>query len=326
MENLLVTVYVVTYKKFDTIFRNIASILNQTYANIELIVSDDGSENFPKDSIVDYITTNRKSNITSYQVIANPSNVGTVKHINKVLSLAHGELFVPLAGDDEFYNNDVISLIVDEYRKKPFNVLSTSRIAIDEEGCEAYFIPHILDRIIIKVWIRTAKQQLNRLIQNRFHNFASGSVMTIRAEFFREMGGHDERYILWEDGPFIIKTTSSGKKISTCYDIVSVKYKLGGISTGGAKGVIKKYLDYDMGVFQNDLGKYKLSHLTHRKTKWEGKAPKIASGRPLLWFKVKYVDLFVMRKLEKILEGVFCKYDKWVLKKRKKVGENYVDE
>ena len=36
VEPILVTVYVLTYKKFDYIFRNLQSIFSQDYSNIEL--------------------------------------------------------------------------------------------------------------------------------------------------------------------------------------------------------------------------------------------------------------------------------------------------
>ena len=49
MDNMpLVTIILMTYKKFDNIFKALDSVFCQTYSNIELIVTDDGSPNFPK--------------------------------------------------------------------------------------------------------------------------------------------------------------------------------------------------------------------------------------------------------------------------------------
>ena len=44
----LATVVVLTYKQFDNLQRNLNSIFIQTYDNIEIIISDDGSQNFQK--------------------------------------------------------------------------------------------------------------------------------------------------------------------------------------------------------------------------------------------------------------------------------------
>ena len=309
IKTLLVTVYVLTYKKFDTIFNNLTSILEQDYSNIELIVSDDGSSNFPKEEIESFVERNRKGNIKDYQVIANENNVGTVRHINKILSRAHGELYIPLSGDDEFYSNSTITKIVDEYNKTHFNVLSTSRIAVDNEGHQLYYIPHILDRIIIKSRIRTPRQQLNRLLQNRFHNFASGSTMAIRASFFKQVGGHDERFVLWEDGPFIAKITNMGYRINTRYDIVSVKYKLGGISTGGATGLLRQLFDKDLNLLFDDSETYKKSYLTRRIQRWRSEYPQTMT----IGFKVKYLDIFMIKKLQSYYETLSYKYDKLMI-------------
>lgn len=304
---LLVTVYVPTYMKFDVIYNNLRSILEQNYSDIELIVSDDGSTNFPKEDIETYIVKNRRENIKSFQVIANKNNVGTVRHINKILSLAHGDLYIPLSGDDEFYNNTVITRIVAEYNKTHFNVLSTSRITVDNEGHQLYFIPHILDRVIINLWIRTARQQLNRLLQRRYHNFASGSTMTIQASFFKQMGGHDERFVLWEDGPFIAKITNMGYRISTRYDIISVRYKLGGISTGGSSGEVGQVYSKDLAFFRSNSDCYKQSPLTRRIIRWRKTYPKSMS----LSFRIKFLDLFILQKLSSIYDRLSYRYDKW---------------
>ena len=50
--NIKVTIFTPTYKRFDTLYKTIQSVLEQDYSNIEYIISDDGSPDFPYDDIV----------------------------------------------------------------------------------------------------------------------------------------------------------------------------------------------------------------------------------------------------------------------------------
>lgn len=47
----LVSVIVLTYRKFDLLEENLNSIYMQDYPNIEIIIGDDGSDNFDYDMI-----------------------------------------------------------------------------------------------------------------------------------------------------------------------------------------------------------------------------------------------------------------------------------
>lgn len=193
-KSLLVTVYVLTYRKFDDIKKTIQSVLDQDYSQIELIVSDDGSPNFPYNEIVNYIEKNRSDNILSYKVLGNKQNLGTVKHINNVLKQANGTLLVPLAGDDIFYSSTVITKIVSCYFFTQFKVLCTSRAKYSENGNFVALMPHYVSRNKIATKMRTAEQQHRKFTESTFMDFASGSSMTYEAEFLRNMGYFDERY------------------------------------------------------------------------------------------------------------------------------------
>ena len=56
----LFTIILVLYKKFDNVYQALDSVFCQTYQNIELIVTDDGSPNFPIKEINEYILLNKK--------------------------------------------------------------------------------------------------------------------------------------------------------------------------------------------------------------------------------------------------------------------------
>lgn len=209
------------------------SALNQDYNDIEYIVSDDGSPNFPYEDVVNFIENHKGSNIKGFKVLNNKENVGTVKHLNNILKDATGDLFVPLAGDDMFYDKNVISRIAERYKIAGFKVLATSRVKCNHVGKMIGYMPHYLSRQIIEQEMALAEDQHKHFTECKMRDFASGSALTYEADFLRQMNFFDEKYKLWEDGPFINKVTSQGYALSFAYDIVSIKYSDGGVSSGG---------------------------------------------------------------------------------------------
>lgn len=225
----LVTVVTLTYKNFAHIYEAIDSVLAQDYPYIEYIISDDGSPNFPKKEIEDYLQKNKRENIVSTIILDNPVNVGTVKHLNNALKLMSGEYYLPLAQDDVYYNNNVISDIIDAFLTSKSEVIVTSRYIIDDENNFVGITPTQKEKREIEKW-HTNKDQYSAIVSDRYYHFASGSAMYIKKEALINIGFFDEKYILWEDGPFITKYTYS-HPILCRYDIISIKYRIGGIST-----------------------------------------------------------------------------------------------
>ena len=305
--NIKVTIFTPTYKRFDTLYKTIQSVLEQDYSNIEYIISDDGSPDFPYDDIVKYIECNKPENIKSYQVLTNEENVGTVKHLNKILKRATGDLFIPLAGDDFFFNKRVVSQIVTRYSLDNFKVLATSRVKINSEGKIIGHMPHFKSRDIIATSMTTAYQQHKLFTECKSMDFASGSAMVYDAKFLREMDYFDEKYRLWEDGPFINKITSKGVSITFAYDIVAIKYSDGGVSSGG-NPIIRKdvelFNESDRWINSNNYGWYHKRILRYTQLKF-----KKAGIFKRLLYKFFYFDIVIDQLLYQYREYMSGKHD-----------------
>lgn len=230
---MVVTVNILTYKQYGCLYEAISSVLSQDYSNIQLIVSDDGSPAFPKQEIINYIEEKKGRNLVEYIVLDNKENVGTVRHKNNIIPYIKGELLIPLAGDDQYLDCHVISRIVERYHQTNFNILATSRAKFIEDGQFLTLMPHYLSRSRINLKMSSAEQQHKLFTECKSMDFASGSAMACKTSFIKEMGCYDEKYRLWEDGPFINKITSRGYAITLGYDIISIKYRGGGVSSGG---------------------------------------------------------------------------------------------
>ena len=99
-----------------------------------------------------------------------------------------------------------------------------------KDGTEIRKLPLKKNEKYIKK-LDTAYKQHLALIFDEFYDMASGSAMYIRKAFLENEGYFDEKYVLWEDGPFITQYTKK-KMIVTAYKIISIKYRLGGVSNG----------------------------------------------------------------------------------------------
>ena len=47
-----ISIIILSYQKYDGLYRTLDTILSQNYRNIEILISDDGSEQFPESEIM----------------------------------------------------------------------------------------------------------------------------------------------------------------------------------------------------------------------------------------------------------------------------------
>ena len=297
MGNPVVTVVTLSYKKFDYIFHAIDSVLSQTYPYIEYIIADDGSPNFPMDEIEEYVRENKKENIIEFHVITSKYNRGTVKNINNAYRSATGEILIPLSADDEFYSNDVISKIVDAFLKNRCDVLVTSRMVCTETGKEIKRLPSLKSEKYIAKLDTPEKQHL-AFITGEFYDMASGSALYIKKSFLEIWGYFDEKYVLWEDGPFLTQYTRDNV-LSTAYEIISIKYRLSGVSNGKPNPLIQKDID-----LYNNVDRVaeiaKLKELQKRKIEYLCKREMVSLWIPKLYLYLIYPDVMIEKVIYKI--------------------------
>lgn len=249
----LISIVTATYKKFDNISDTIGSVLMQNYPNIEYIITDDGSDNFPEKEIRDFLEANHKGNITRYDIIHHEKNIGTVKNLNNAFRKAKGKYIMPLSAEDMFTDNTVVSRIVERFALTDADLIVTSRLLTDEEDNAIELLPHYVEREVIEKYNTGLKQYYAHIV-NLSYDMASGSAMYYSKRILEELDYFDEAYYLWEDGPFLLKYTWT-HRIEFCYDIISIYYKVGGISSADTKQTSSRGLllkDADV-YFKNDM-------------------------------------------------------------------------
>ncbi len=198
----LVTVVIPSYNHRPYIEQAILSVLNQTYANIELIVIDDGST----DNSVDLI---RALSVKHRFRFIEKGHEGLTKTLNIALCMARGEYFVPLSSDDMMLL-DRIEKQVQFMQKYPALAVSAGNmIRIEPDGRPRRIQKFYPERVLT----------FDDIFENRVKGPPAPTLMYVTDEL-RGIGGYRED-ILLEDFYTILAITAKGKKIGVMHDILA---------------------------------------------------------------------------------------------------------
>lgn len=159
---------------------SIESIFNQTFANFEFIIINDGST----DATVKIIKSYNDARI---KIINNGENIGLTKSLNKALKVAHGEYIARQDADDISMPNRLEQQLKYLESHPQVALLGTGISVVDEQGKE-------IEKRIMQPNPRASLQKGNRIVH--------GSAM-FRKSVIEELGGYNETlkyaqdYELW---------------------------------------------------------------------------------------------------------------------------------
>ena len=166
----VVTVYILNYNYAQYLEKCVDSSLLQTYKNIELLVIDDGSTDESYQVLAQYDGDLRIN-------IIRQKNIGLVKSIANVFSLAKGEYVIRIDADDWVVPTFVESLVAEIEKDDQIAMVFPDYYEVDETG-------HILHRI-------------------KRHDFSSdvtlldqpahGACTLTRRSAYMEVGGHNQK-------------------------------------------------------------------------------------------------------------------------------------
>jgi glycosyltransferase involved in cell wall biosynthesis len=123
----LVSIIIPTYNRIEYLKQAIASAVNQTYLNIEIIVSDNCSDENPQTIIESF----QDSRIKFWR---HPKNIGMLANQMHAFKMAHGK-YVASLHDDDMWNQDFLAKLVPPLEANPNLVLAFSdQYIIDSDG------------------------------------------------------------------------------------------------------------------------------------------------------------------------------------------------
>jgi glycosyltransferase involved in cell wall biosynthesis len=176
-----ISVCIPSYNGENYIGETIASVLSQTYANFELVITDDCST----DRTLDIIKRHRDSRI---RFIKNERNLGAEDNCNRALSEARGKYIKVLHHDDLLYPSCLESQveILEAPENKDVVLACCGRDIIDEKG---HKILH--RRFKGKSGRFPGIQIIKKTVQAGTNLIGEPSSVLFRSDVLRKTGGFD---------------------------------------------------------------------------------------------------------------------------------------
>lgn len=199
---MLVSVCVVTYNSSQTVIETLESIKQQTYSNIELIISDD----YSKDNTVELCEKWALLNshwFNKIKILRSQVNTGVPGNCNRAIRATSAMWVKLIAADDLLLMNCISDYI------KFINLYPDAKIIYsyyDE------FIQNNNGKIVLKNRrpIQSFIEKFSKNPSIQFETYIKYSINITPALFYHkdiilELGGFDEQYRFFEDTPMLTK-------------------------------------------------------------------------------------------------------------------------
>ncbi|MEH6910999.1 MAG: glycosyltransferase [Oceanicoccus sp.] len=183
MEKPLVSVYIPTHKRPKLLKRAISSVVNQSYSNIEIIVSSDGECSDTK-KVVDRFGAIHKN----IRFISSKSNQGACATRNSAINVASG-VYITGLDDDDYFSNTRIEEFINSLSESR-QILFSNYMVIDDYGVSTTeFVEHV---------------KIDELLKYN----AIGNQIFCPTKYIREAGGFDINLPAWQDYDLWIRLIS----------------------------------------------------------------------------------------------------------------------
>ncbi|MFB9076915.1 glycosyltransferase family 2 protein [Flavobacterium procerum] len=236
-----ISLITVCYNRKKTIEQSIKSVLNQDYANIEYIVIDGNSKDGTQEIIKSY-----SDKITHY--ISEPDK-GMYDAINKGLKLATGNVIGLMHSDDVFYDENVVSKIVDAFKKNN---------TIDAIYGNGIYITNNTKQKIVRTRIggKYDYKKLNR------GWLPLHPTVYIKKAIIERYGNYNLKFKIGSDTEFLLRYLYKYKINIHYLNLYIVKMRMGGLSTSYQRAFEVLIEDYKI---------YKFHHLSAVKAVFQKK-------------------------------------------------------
>jgi len=206
----LFSVVVLTYNQENLVVETLNSICNQTFKNIELVISDDASKDNTQKVIEDWIESH-KDRFANVVINFNKKNLGISGNHTAGIKLANGE-FVKYIGGDDILLPDAIEKMHDFLVNNKEARFCISRIKKFYKKGENYITLGELPekRVFKKLEEADVDKQFRILCLGCFIG-APGNFF--RRSIFEEYGYFDEKYTSFEDWHQWLKFLLNGERL-----------------------------------------------------------------------------------------------------------------
>lgn len=174
-----VTIIVTAYNSEKYLRETLQSLVNQSYPNLEILVSDDGSSDRTLDIVNDFLA--HHENIV---LNANKQNLGIARNYNLAVGMATGEFVIGISHDDLLPPTHVEKMIK-HFDSPEIGLVHCNAIEIDSDGIEKGYVAKDSEKI------KKTKDPMKWLC---FNNFIQSCGLMFRRKAFIDFGGWDESF------------------------------------------------------------------------------------------------------------------------------------
>ena len=233
----LVSVVVITYNSAKTVLETLESIKNQTYKNIELIISDDCSKDNTVEVSKKWLEHNSNFFINS-TLVKSAKNTGVAPNLNRGIKQSKGEWIKSLAGDDTLTPNSIENFL-DFVKRNNCQICVSDLNLFSDENLDLRET-----RLIYNRYHDYIKEDLNKQLKRIYKEYTiPGPGLFYSRYLYNLIGGFDERYPFCEEWPFAYKVLKKGYKFYAYSDRL-VNYRISSSSLCRERN--KKLLNYQL--------------------------------------------------------------------------------
>jgi len=250
MNRFLFSIVVITYNQESLVLETLDSIYRQTFKNIELIISDDASQDSTVSVIERWLQKNRNRFVNTILNV-NKTNLGIVKNHNVSMELYSGDFVKTLGGDDILLDN-AVEIMYDFLVNNPSARFCSSKIlSFYKKGMENVIFDSVPKERLIKKIAGADQAEMLKLILRE--NFVPAPGTFFRRSLLEDYGHVDESFELIEDWPQWIKFILNGEKIyfldkpTVLYRVHKKSVNASAFNTGNTKyysDILKVYKNY----------------------------------------------------------------------------------
>ena len=210
----LVSVIIATYNSLPFVIETLESVSNQTWKELELIITDDCSIDNTVEVSSKWLNENRKR-FFSAKIITSEKNTGVSANANRGLYAAKGDWIKFLGADDALKPNciEVNMLWIASHPevKVLFSGIDVYRNTFEPQNLINITHGNPFDSNSIMATDRSAESQYKMLLLSDRIRYTPS--VCLQRETLVAVGGFDERFRLLEDYPLWLNFTKNGHKL-----------------------------------------------------------------------------------------------------------------
>lgn len=207
MNEVLVSIVVVNYNSERFIMETLESIRNQSYFNIELIISDDNSCDNSVIIAKKWLSDNEDRFINTV-LICNCENTGISANLNRGIKICQGK-YIKIIASDDILHHDAIKEYVMYSEKNNLNVAFSDVYRFNDSDVTR---SELNDYQINKEIFNLSQEKLYKKVL--VNNYFPAPSSFIKRDIFLKIGLFDEKYKMIEDWPYWVKLLEKNIRIS----------------------------------------------------------------------------------------------------------------